>query len=268
MPRFATPLFTLALTLACAQDSAALKAEIGDLRAQLKTVREQNARLEKRLERLEAEQLVRSARARPPDRPGAASAPADLTQVPSLTVVKLKPKGESAPPINTAVPVVEPPPELVEALAASRGRSGGQGDDDGGEDPKDEVDPEVSGQEFEVGLSALRTGNVAGGVEKLRKFSRDYPRHGKADNALYFAGVGLIGLSELEAAAQAFEGVLREYPAGDAVVDAMLKLAECRVRQSRKDEARKLYGEVIARYPGTTAATSAEQKLAQLVRTP
>jgi tol-pal system protein YbgF len=268
MPRFATSLSILALASACAQDSAALKAEIADLRAQVKAMREQDARLEKRLERLEVDEVVRSARSRPADRPAGSSPPADLAQVPSLTVVKLKPKGEAPPPISTAVPVIEPPPEVVEALASRAPRAGGQ--DGEGEDPGDqaEEDPDLAVKDFETGLDALRTGNVAGGVEKLRQFTRDHPRHSKADNALYFAGIGLIGLSEWEAAAQTFEGVVREYPAGDAVVDAMLKLAECRVRQSRKDEARRLYGEVIARYPGTSAATSAEQKLAQLVRTP
>jgi TolA-binding protein len=48
----------------------------------------------------------------------------------------------------------------------------------------------------------------------------------------------------------------------------MLKLAECRTRQSRARDAKSIYGELIQKYPGTAAASQAEQKLAQLLRSP
>ena len=115
-------------------------------------------------------------------------------------------------------------------------------------------------QEYEAGLSALRTGNVEGGVEKLKQFARDHPRHPRADNALYFAAVGLIALGDTGSAAATLEAMLREYPAGDAVSDAMLKLAECRTRQSRARDARSIYGEVIQRYPGTAAGSHATRE--------
>jgi len=239
------------------------------MRAEVKALREENARLARRVERVEVDLAVR----RPPRPPAAApsggAAPAaSAGEIPSLTVVKLKPKVEPPPPLSTAVPVREPSPEVLEALAAAPDRDPPGSTTAMADDPTPSEDPSLVDQEYDLGLAALRTGNVEGGVEKLKQFSRDHPRHPRADNALYFASVGLIGTGDLEGAAATLEAMLREYPAGDAVSDAMLKLAECRTRQSRARDAKSIYSEVIQKYPGTAAASQAEQKLAQLLRTP
>lgn len=259
----------LAWASACAGVDPALKAELSDVRAEVKALREENARLARRVERVEIDLAVKKASSSSPapGKPGRPAGPASA-EIPSLTVVKLKPKVEPPPPLNTSVSVVEPSPDVLEALAsAPAGRGDGLaatvGDDDG---PSE--DPALADGEFDQGLQALRTGNVEGGVDKLKQFARDHPRHAKADNALYFASVGMIGLGDLEGAAATLEAMLREYPAGDAVSDAMLKLAECRARQSRARDAKTIYSEVIQRYPGTAAASQAEQKLAQLLRSP
>lgn len=273
-PRLASGVAILAWACACAGTDPALKADLSDMRAEVKALREENARLARRVERAEVDLALRKvARAPGPGRPSSGAAPASpqsVAEVPSLTVVKLKPKVEPAPPINTSVLVVEPAPEVLEALASlperePREASGGSGP---GEDGAPSEDPALVDQEYDQGMAALRTGNVGGGVEKLKQFSQSHPRHSRADNALYFASVGMIGMGELEGAAATLQAMLREYPAGDAVSDAMLKLAECRTRQSRSRDAKTIYSEVIQRYPGTAAASQAEQKLAQLLRTP
>ena len=258
----------LAWASACAGVDPALKADLSDVRAEVKALREENARLARRVERVEIDLAVRKASSRPAATGKPAPVAPASAEVPSLTVVKLKPKVEPPPPLSTSVPVVEPSPDVLEALAqAPSGRGDGMASTTGDDDGPSE-DPALADGEFDQGLQALRTGNVDGGVDKLKQFARDHPRHARADNALYFASVGMIGLGDLEGAAATLEATLREYPAGDAVSDAMLKLAECRTRQSRARDAKTLYGEVIQRYPGTAAASQAEQKLAQLLRSP
>jgi tol-pal system protein YbgF len=127
-------------------------------------------------------------------------------------------------------------------------------------------DPDVLEVEFEQAVAALRTGNVEGGVARLQRFADENPRHPRADNALYFRGLGLLGLQDYPAAADAFEALLKRYPAGDAVQDGMLRLAECRVRLKQAPEARELYTRLLTQYPGTAAASQAEQRLASLPR--
>ena len=234
----------LALLLGCATGGPT-RAELDELRASLRALRQENGRIEARLERLEE--------APPPARgPVAAKAPSD--SMPSLTVVKLKPKAQAAPRINTHVDVVEPPDGLVEEIKAN-GRS---------EDASDEADVAVAEVAYQKGLDALKTGNVEGGLGQLKRFAVDWPRHPRADNALYFVGVALMSQQDFAGAAKEFESVRSQYPAGDAMVDAMLKLGECRLRLNQPELAKATWERLVITFPGTAAASQAQTRLASL----
>jgi TolA-binding protein len=73
-----------------------------------------------------------------------------------------------------------------------------------------------------------------------------------------------MGLKDHAAAARIFVRLIDSDPAGDAVLDGMLRLAECRLRLNQKDDARALYTRILTQFPGTAAATQAEQRLASL----
>ncbi|WP_224361896.1 tetratricopeptide repeat protein [Hyalangium versicolor] len=265
----------LCALVACATDSAT-KADMDALRGELRAMREQQARTSERLERLERSNSV--LRARPTQTPAAAptqvpaQAPASQAapppqkkvDVPDLTVVKLKPKSEPAPSLPTRVAVVEPEQEQVELFVSSSPEPSEP-------TPKSEPVPApppantaALDAEFEQAVSALRTGNVEQGVARLQAFADQNPRHSRADNALYFAGLGMIGLNDNEGASLVFERLIETYPAGDAVLDGMLRLAECRLKLNQREDARALYTRVITQFPGTAAATQAEQRLASL----
>ncbi|MBI3185773.1 MAG: tetratricopeptide repeat protein [Myxococcales bacterium] len=216
------------------------------LKTQVQALKDQNARIEKRLDRLELREAVRS-------RP-ASSERKPKEEVPSLTVVRLKPKPNAAPKISTSVEVVEPMSEELEALSPPP------------QEPErgDEVDLAQGEAIFESGVAALKTGNVAGGVDRLQSFAAQNPKHPKADNAIYFTGVGLMGLNDYEDAATAFEKLISSYPASDAVVEAQLRLAECRARLGRTAEAREAYEKLVREHPGTAAAAQATARLATL----
>jgi tol-pal system protein YbgF len=281
---------------ACATPSAS-NAELLELKAAVRALREDNARLEAKISRLEQQKVVQSiapAMVRPsPATPASvASEPKASAEVPALTVVKLKPKTEesealrrkgprpqgdaeesealrrkgprpqgkmeAAARLDTEVEVLEPSPEVVAAMKKIEAESRGEPSE------PEEIDAEQGEAIFEKGLQALKTGNVSGGVDQLQKFAAAAPKHSKADNALYFSGVGLMGLSSYEDAARTFEEVASRYPAGDAVQDSMLKLAECRLKLNSPKEARAVYQKIVSRFPGTAAATQAQGRLTQL----
>ena len=181
-----------------------------------------------------------------------------LPEVPTLTVVKLKPRREPAPTIDARTPVIEPDPKTLSQLLSAAYP-------DSPRPRRGVADPSLSA-EFDEGVAALKTGNVSGGVVKLERFARDNPRHPKADDALYFSGIGLMGMADYASAARTFERLIGAYPAGNVLMDAMLRLAECRVHLHRETDARNLYSQVVSRYPGTAAANQAEQRLASLER--
>jgi tol-pal system protein YbgF len=224
----------------------------------MRALKEDNARLESKILRLEQQQGV--GRVDAPRNISSASAPERhdaMTTLPPLTVVKLKPKKETAPALNTDVEVFEPSLDVVAAIKKIEAEQKGI-------PSEQEVDPVEGEQVFEKSLSALKTGNVIGAVEQLKQFAQAYPTHAKADNALYFSGVGSMGLDRFEEASATFEAVVHRYPAGDAVQDSMLKLAECRLKLNKPQEAKAVYERVVSRFPGTAAATLAQRRLAHL----
>jgi tol-pal system protein YbgF len=216
------------------------------MKAELRSLRERNGYLQRRLEQLEGKESASAPSNNNPSESG---------EVPALTVIKLKPRADAVPRLNLSVPVREPSPETMRDWIAGDLEVNPGGDDR----------PSSAGDwRYEEGVAALKTGNVSGGVERLRRFAADNPRHPKAGEALYFSGVGLMGLSDYREAAQVFEQILATYPAGNTVVDAMLRLAECRVRLNHLSDAQSLYRQVASKYPGTAAAKQAEQRLVSL----
>ena len=238
---------------ACATP-AMVKPELSELQAEVRALRSDNLRLEARLEMLERNRAV-AGQALPPSSTVAKLATSnDAHSLPELTVVKLKPKREAAPKVATSVAVVEPEPEVISSLeqvlpapASAYAGDGERGD-----------------MVFNNAVNALKTGNVEGGISQLQQFAAEAPQHAKADNALYFSGLGYMGLNDFEDAATAFESVAKKYPAGDAVVDALLKLAECRTKLNQPADARKAYQRIVKDWPDTPAAQAARSRLSSL----
>lgn len=234
--------------------------QLDELVASVRALRADNARLEARIDKLEQRaalaQATHSAATPKVATSPTARADGSFDALPPLTVVKLKPRRQVAPRLDTAVAVVEPPEGVVEALreaAPVRDAPPGEGDDP--------TDVAIADAQFERALDALKTGNSQGGVQAMQKFVVDWPRHPRADNALYFAGVGLMAQDDFAGAASSFQRVMVEYPAGDAVVDSMLKLADCRVKLKQPREARATWERIVRDYPGTPAAQQAQARL-------
>lgn len=236
------------------------RAQLDELTASVRALRADNARLESRLEKLEQRAaLAQATRGVAPIKPApspSAKVDSSLDALPPLTVVKLKPRREAAPRLDTGVAVVEPAAEVLEELSDSKTPAPNPA-----AVSDDPTDLAIAEAQFERALDALKTGNAQGGVQAMQQFVVEWPRHPRADNALYFAGVGLMSEGEFEDAASSFQRVTAEYPAGDAVVDAMLKLADCRLKLKQPREAKTTWERIVQTYPGTAAATQAQARL-------
>lgn len=242
---------------ACATQTVS-RAEHLEVLASVRALRAENARLEGRLDKLETDlksntraPVAREApKAEPARREGQSSG--SVEPVPSLTVVKLKPKREAAPRIATEVEVVEPP---LASIAVT----------DVPDEAPDAQENAAIEQLYLQGVDALKTGNTEGGIASLRQFAHDWPKHPRADNALFYAAVGLMAAREFHDAELVLEQAVRQYPAGDATLESMVKLAECKSRLNRQADARATWEKIVASYPGTQAATLAQARLANPV---
>jgi TolA-binding protein len=243
--------------MGCASDAAS-KSEVRTLQASVKQLQDENLKLFERVQALETDRAVARAGQQQPLGPLLAAAPSVTSgsEVPTLAVVKLKPRADRAPAIDVRTRVQEPDAELVAALGRSASPAA------------DAPDASQVDGEFAQAQEALRTGNLGGGIERMTRFADTYPKDPRADDALYLAALGELGQDEPARAAKLLESVLQRYPAGDVVQQAMLKLAECRMRLKQTAEARALLARLVTNFPGTPAASEAQARLARIPRTP
>jgi tol-pal system protein YbgF len=233
----------LAASLAACASSNLRREDLDGLRAELRDERETQARILERLQRLEAAQAVGHV---------SVSAVDGFSSPPALTVIKLKPRSGPAPALDTPVAVVEPSRDALDEIAQAS------------VEVTEVKDPSATGgdvADYQRGIEALKTGNIAGGVSRLLAFATDYPKDARVPSALYFAGIGQMGDEDFGEAAHTFERLLAVKPPAETAREAMLKLAECRVRLHQMDDAKVLYTQVVSTYPGTAAANQAEQRL-------
>jgi TolA-binding protein len=266
--------------LGCGAEDRGLRRDLEAMRAEMQTMRRENGELAKRVEVLSARLDSLAARSSrkpssecagptgPCASPGLVAAPVttpagkaspmsgpDSSAIvpPNLTVVRIEPprKGtregmhrtRRAPPsIPTAVPLSEPDREVLDSLAAPR------------RDLSAEAQADLDAAHAMSGLAAARA---------LEAFTSHYPHHPSADNALVEAALLRADTGEPDAACALYARCVDEYPAGDAMPEALERLGECHVRRGRMEQARRLFGRVVNDYPESSAAKRAAERLAE-----
>uniref|UniRef100_A0A7C4GH32 Tol-pal system protein YbgF n=1 Tax=candidate division WOR-3 bacterium TaxID=2052148 RepID=A0A7C4GH32_UNCW3 len=100
-----------------------------------------------------------------------------------------------------------------------------------------------------------------GGFEE---FIRLFPESDNADNARYWIGECYYSLGVLDTAATEFARVGSEYPDGNKVPAAAYKLGLVYQARGELDAAKRQLGDVIRKFPGTTEAKLAQDRLADM----
>ncbi|MFH1017186.1 MAG: tol-pal system protein YbgF [Pseudomonadota bacterium] len=100
-------------------------------------------------------------------------------------------------------------------------------------------------------------GNFKEAIAALGQFADHFQTHTYADNAVFWIGESFFKMQDYQRAAAEFERVVTEFPGGNKVPDAMLRVGDCYVRLSRPEEALKAYEKIISAYPRSVAAEKA-----------
>ncbi|HET6439890.1 MAG TPA: tetratricopeptide repeat protein [Anaeromyxobacter sp.] len=247
-----------------------VRPDLEPLHAEIRALRAENEALAARLEALSRRVDLLTVRGSEASRPqpaaareGGAEAPRPEAEAaapvvpPDLAVVKISPDPRAArtasrpgarparvpPPVPTAVPIRDPEPSRLEALARSDRR------------------PLAAEAEQE-----LRQARALAGLDRahaLEDFAARYPQHPSADNALVEAATAYAGEGREDAACSLARRVVAEYPAGDAMSDALERLALCEERSGAAESAERLWARLRTDFPGTPAAQRAEARLTQ-----
>jgi hypothetical protein len=148
------------------------------------------------------------------------------------------------PPVPTTVPIAEPDPERLEALSRRGAR---------------DIAAEADGE-----LKRARRRSGVDRAHALEEFAVRYPRHASADNALVEAAAAYADVSHDEAACTLARRATDDYPAGDALSEALERLAWCESRRGSGDAERRLLERLVAEFPRTPAAERAGTRLATI----
>ncbi len=116
---------------------------------------------------------------------------------------------------------------------------------------------------FNRARDRLRSGDVPGGIEALRRFAAMAPNHSYADNALTLVGHAQFDRAQFAAALQTFRTVLERFPTGNRVPDALLMTGLSLKKLGRVAEGRDTLGRLRAIYPNSAAAKRAADELAR-----
>lgn len=161
-----------------------------------------------------------------------APAPAGIAPVPTLAPAPVAP---TAPPTQPA-PVATP----AQAVSAD--------------------DQSV----YDLGLKQLRAGQYQPAIKTFEQVIKASPPSSNRPNALYWTGEAYVVLGDLKSALNAFEQVVQDSPAHQKAADAQLKIGYIYYDQKNYARARETLNKVKVQFPGTQAATLAEQRLKRM----
>lgn len=205
------------------------KAQI-ELVNQIQALREENAKLRGQVETLQYE--LESAKKRQQD------FYVDLDG----RVRKL----ETAPPPQAAAPV----PGDVEGAPAAEAA---------GKAPA--ADPAAEAREYEAALNLFKANKLKDSAIAFDSFAKAHPDSTLTPNAYYWQGNALAAQRDCKRAIDAYRVVVNKWPQNPKAPDALIGVASCQQELGDAKSARTTLEAVLIKYPDSTAAATAKQRL-------
>lgn len=127
-----------------------------------------------------------------------------------------------------------------------------------------QLDPLVESRSYEAALAQFREANYAAAIVGFNGFLKAYPDSALASNAQYWIGYSYYAMKDYKTALAHQQKLLLVYPASNKVPDALLNIATSQLALDDTAGARKTLEELVAKHPGTQAATLAARRLSTL----
>lgn len=122
-------------------------------------------------------------------------------------------------------------------------------------------DPAKEKLYYDAAFDLIKSKDFDKANQAFTAFLRRYPNSQYAGNAQYWLGEVNLAQGNLQAAGQAFARVSQAYPDHAKVPDSLYKLADVEQRLGNADRAQGILREVVAKYPGSSAAQLAQRQL-------
>lgn len=120
-------------------------------------------------------------------------------------------------------------------------------------------DPAKEKLYYDAAFDLIKAKDFDKASQAFTAFLRKYPNSQYAGNAQYWLGEVNLAKGDLQAAGQAFAKVSQLYPKHAKVPDSLYKLADVERRLGHTDKVKGILQQVVAQYPGTSAAQLAQR---------
>lgn len=127
-----------------------------------------------------------------------------------------------------------------------------------------EIDPVKAQAEYQRAFKLLKESRYDQALIAFKKYLADFPGSEFADNAQYWLGEANYVMQQYDKAINEYRALLDGYPDSQKVSHAMLKIGYSYAELGNADDAKKILAEVKTKYPGTTAARLADERLRKL----
>ena len=124
-----------------------------------------------------------------------------------------------------------------------------------------EADPAKEKLYYEAAFDLIKARDFDKANQAFNAFLRRYPDSQYAGNAQYWLGEVALVQGNLQEAGKAFATVSQRYSTHNKVPDSLYKLADVERKLGNADKARGILQQLVAQYPGTSAAQLAQQDL-------
>ncbi len=182
---------------------------------------------------------------RTPENAGAAT----LDSGPALSVVIAQQPTAPADKPPQVVAVVQPGPDMTATAPAMVTA------------PADESLAEAA---YNQAFGLLKAGEYDESIAALNGFLVEFPSSRYSDNAQYWLGEAYYVTRSFEAGIAEYTKLIQSYPQSQKVTHSLLKIGYCQFELGNLDAATAQLEDLKDRYPGTTAARLAEERLQQI----
>ena len=129
--------------------------------------------------------------------------------------------------------------------------------------PADEGPSDAEKRAYEAALNQFKIGNYPLAISTLQGLMVTYPNSRLAPNAQYWIGMGYSGQRDYKSAIVEHQKVLTSWPEDPKAPDSMLGIASAQDAMGDRRSAQKTLEALLLRYPASSAATTARQRLPQ-----
>jgi tol-pal system protein YbgF len=123
------------------------------------------------------------------------------------------------------------------------------------------TDPALESAEYETALNLLKDGKHREALAAFEAFIATYGNSGFLPGAHFWAGNAALQAKEVATATNHFNTILARWPTDAVAPDAMLGLANSQQAMGDAKAAQRTLQSVVERYPESTAAKAARQRL-------